>query len=84
MIYLGAQKNGVRYQRMVYGVLDLVSNTGGFLSGLFKGLGIIVRFVCTVLANSKLLQMMLEESIKDSNDRDNMERIIKGIEGWGF
>ena len=84
VIYIGAQKNGIRYQRMVYGILDLMSNTGGFLNSIFKVFSIVTGFMCTVLANSKLLQMMLEESIKESKDRDNMEKLIGGIQSWGF
>ena len=54
-MYFGAQKNGKLYQRTVYGYMEMVSNAGGFLSGVNSGMLAIVTFVCYVKANSMLI-----------------------------
>ena len=41
-IYLGIQKDGMNYQRIEYGMMTLMSNAGGFLIAINKGLMILV------------------------------------------
>ena len=65
-------------------MLDLVSNAGGFLNGVFKGLAIFTGLFCSVLANSKLLHMMLQESLESYKQKDEMKRLINSLQGCGF
>ena len=63
-----------------------MSNTGGFLNGLHKGMAVGTAILCSVLANSKLLKMMLEfdenfhkECSSDDEYQSDIKKHIVGI-----
>jgi hypothetical protein len=68
LLYIGAQKQGIFYQRMVYGWLDLFSKIGGLEGLLLKFLKVIAGILTAVPINGMLIKVIVSRFMNQADD----------------
>jgi hypothetical protein len=58
VIYLGIQKDSTNYERIEYGLLDLIGKAGGFVSAIFRVFVVIVSISCRENVDSFLMYLI--------------------------
>ena len=71
--YIGIQSQCIRYQRFVYGYLQMLSKVGGLFVGLHKVFVVIVMVVCHVKFNSKLIAIINSKIVDMDGDLTETE-----------
>ena len=56
--YINFNSKGTRYERHVYGLLELVSKVGGLFIGLNKAFALVVLLMCELKFKSKLIAII--------------------------
>ena len=64
VFYIGMQKDANFYERKEYGMMDLISNAGGFISAIFKGFMVMVTIINTTNVRSKLMYLIYHKKAK--------------------
>jgi hypothetical protein len=57
VVYMGLSDQRVEYKRKVYGIMEAMSDTGGFVASLYKSLNVVVYILCTARVNTKLIEI---------------------------
>jgi len=52
LVYIGVQKEGLSYTRIEYGIMDMISKSGGFLVSMKNFYWFIVMLVCGISSNA--------------------------------
>ena len=58
VIYIGLQKDSENYERIEYGLLDLIGKAGGFVGAIFRIFVVIVSISCQENVNSFLMYLI--------------------------
>ena len=69
IFYIGIQKDATHYERMEYGLVEMISKAGGFIAALFRGSTILVAVVCNNNITSKLMYLIYQKKA-NYNHRD--------------
>jgi len=52
IVYLGITKSGMNFERIEYGMMQLISNAGGFINAIHKSIMAVIYFVCVMNINA--------------------------------
>ena len=79
MFYLGIQRDAHSYERKIYGLVEFITEAGGFLAFSYRVSVALVAVLCYTNVNSKLMYLIykkkLDLSHRDLQTKSNIREI---------